>query len=132
MGDDLLQACLDPSQPPSLDRIAQKAEATALAGTDAEPRYFVGSVLAYCGQKEAATRLLKSAIEHNFCAYTALQTDPLFVKLRGTEFNKLLSAAKECQNRFLAQQHKVCPEMRRRPRHISILQQAKAEYAKLQ
>jgi hypothetical protein len=35
MGDDLLQACLDPSQPPSLERIAQKAEATALAGTDA-------------------------------------------------------------------------------------------------
>jgi eukaryotic-like serine/threonine-protein kinase len=103
MGDDLLHACLDPSQPPSLERIAQKAEATALAGADAEPRYLVGSVLAYCGQKDAATRLLKSAIEHNFCAYTALQTDPLFVKLRGiTEFNKLLSAAKECQQRFLA------------------------------
>src|SRR5438034_4489696 len=38
MGDDLLQACLDPSQPPSLERIAQEAEATALAGADAEPR----------------------------------------------------------------------------------------------
>ena len=104
MGDDLLQACLDPSQPPSLERIAQEAEATALAGADAEPRYLVGSVLSYCGQKDAAVHSLRSAIEQNYCAYTALQSDPMLAKLRGTpEFSKLLSAAKECQNRFLAQ-----------------------------
>ncbi len=104
MSRDLLQTCLDPSQTSVLDRIAQKTEAAALAGTDPEPRYVVGSLLAYCGQRDAALRLLKSAIDHNYCAYTALQTDPLFAKMRGTtEFNKLLSAAKECQNRFLAQ-----------------------------
>jgi len=104
MSRDLLQTCLDPSQTSVLDRIAQKTEAAALAGTDPEPRYVIGSLLAYCGQRDTALRLLKSAIDHNYCAYTALQTDPLFAKMRGTtEFNKLLSAAKECQNRFLAQ-----------------------------
>jgi eukaryotic-like serine/threonine-protein kinase len=71
---DLLRACRDQSQSSALGRIAQKYEAIVLAATDAEPRYFVGSVLAYCGQKDAAIRLLKSAIEQNYCAYTALQT----------------------------------------------------------
>jgi hypothetical protein len=68
--------------------------------------------LFYCGRqretdfvaKIVALRLLKSAIEQNYCAYTALQTDPLLVKLRGT-----LSSADCCRqrnsarNRFLAQ-----------------------------
>jgi serine/threonine protein kinase len=103
---DLLQACRDQSRSSTLGRIAQKAEATALAGTDAEPRYIVGGVLAYCGQKKPAIRLLNSAIKQNYCAYTALQNDPVFVELRRTaEFNQLLSAAKDCQNRILAQQH---------------------------
>jgi len=94
---------LTPQQSSQCDRAARKIEAAALAQRDPEPRYFVGALLAYCGQKDAAVRLLKSAIEQNYCAYIALQSDPLLVKLRGTpEFSKLLSAAKECQNKFLA------------------------------
>ena len=50
-------------------------------------------------------RLLKSAIEQNYCAYTTLQTDPLLLKLRGTsEMSELLSEAKECQKKFLTQE----------------------------
>jgi hypothetical protein len=101
---DLFRACLDPMQTSQLASIAGKTEAAALAKTDVEPRYFMGALLSYCGQKDAALRLLKSAIEHDYCAYKALQADPLLVKLRGTpEFSQLLSAAKQCQNRFLAQ-----------------------------
>jgi eukaryotic-like serine/threonine-protein kinase len=104
MGRDLLQACLDPSKTHTLDKVAHETESALLADADAEPRYLVGTTLAYCDQKDAALRLLKSAIENNYCAYTALQTDPLLGKLRGTpEFGELLSAAKECQNRFLAE-----------------------------
>jgi eukaryotic-like serine/threonine-protein kinase len=103
MGRDLLQSCLDPQKTSQFDRASQKIETAALAGVDAEPRYWVGTLLSYCGQKDAALRLLRSAIQHNYCAYTALQTDPVLVKLRGTpEFSELLSAAKECQNKFLA------------------------------
>jgi len=106
LGHDLLLACLDPQQTSQLESAAKKSEAAALAGVDAEPRYFVGALLSYCGQKDAAVRLLKSAISQNYCGYTALQTDPLLKKLRGTpEFNGLLSAAKECQNRFLAERN---------------------------
>jgi serine/threonine protein kinase len=104
LGRDLLLACLDPQQTSELDRAAKKSEAAALAGVDAEPRYFVGALLSYCGQNDAAVRLLRSAIRQNYCAYIALQSDPLLAKLRGTPaFSELLSAAKECQSRFLAQ-----------------------------
>lgn len=104
MGRDLLQACLDPQQTSHLNGAAQKIEAIALAGDDPEPRYWVGTLLSYCGQKDAAVRLLRSAIEHNYCAYSALRTDPLLAKFRGTpEFREVQSAAKECQKEFLAQ-----------------------------
>jgi len=104
-GRDLFQSCLDPKEKSQLDTTAQKLEAASLSWVDAEPRYIFGALLSYCGQKGAALRLLRSAIEHNYCAYTGLQTDPLLVKFRRTpEFGELLSAAKECQNRILAQQ----------------------------
>ncbi len=104
MGRDLLQACLDPQQTAQFDRATRKIEKVALAGVDAEPRYIFGAVLSYCGQKDAALRLLRSAVAHNYCACTALQTDPLLAKFRGTpEFSELLSSAKECQSKFLAQ-----------------------------
>jgi serine/threonine protein kinase/lipoprotein NlpI len=106
MGRDLVQACLDPQQTPRLGKAAQKIEAAALAKVDAEPRYYFGALLSYCGQKDAALRLLRSAVENNYCSYQALQSDPWLVKFRGTpEFSELLSAAKECQNRFLVQRN---------------------------
>jgi eukaryotic-like serine/threonine-protein kinase len=103
-GRDLLQACLDSKQSSQCDDAARKIEATALTGVDLEPRYSVGALLAYVGRQDAALRLIRNAIEHNYCAYTALQKDPLLIKLRGTaEFSGLLSAAKSCQDRFLAE-----------------------------
>ena len=79
-------------------------EADALAQLDAEPRYSTGTLLSYCGRKDAAVRLLRNAIEQNYFAYTALQSDPLLAGLRESpEFNELLSAAEQCQNRFLAE-----------------------------
>ncbi|PYV55476.1 MAG: hypothetical protein DMG91_12080 [Acidobacteria bacterium] len=48
--------------------------------------------------------LLRSAIAGHYCAYTALQTDRLLETLHtAPEFDQLLSAAKECQNKFLSE-----------------------------
>ena len=70
--------------------------------------YIAGTMLAYCGQKDAALRLLRRAVGQNYCAYTALQTDPLLAKFRGTpEFSGLLSAAKECQSKFWAHRDQI-------------------------
>ena len=104
MARDLLQACLAPQPTSQLERTVQRIETAALAGVDAEPRYQIGTLLSYCGQKDASLRLLRSAIEHNYCAYAALHSDPMLVKLRGTpEFDELVSAAKRCQKGILAQ-----------------------------
>jgi serine/threonine protein kinase/TolB-like protein len=101
----LLEACLDPRQP-ELDRVAREGETVALADPDPENRYYTATVMAMCGQRDIALRLLKNSIEHNYCAYSALQADPALVKLRQTpEFPQLLSAAKDCQQRFLAQRN---------------------------
>ena len=60
--------------------------------------------MAACGKQDIAVRLVKSAIEGRYCAYSALQIDPLMASLRGTpEFPQLLSAAKACQSNFLAE-----------------------------
>ena len=93
---DLLQACLQGS-PSDVDTMATK---TLTAPNDPDPEliYYVGAILAFCGKKDAAVHLLKTAIESNYCSYSQLQLDPLIAKLRPTpEFNQLLTAAHACQ-----------------------------------
>jgi len=101
-GREFLQSCLDSPETSRLDNLARDSENNVLSHPDSEPRYVLGTVLAFCGQEEAAAKVIKSAITKNYCAYQALQTDPLLAKLRQTsQFNELLSLAKGCQNRFL-------------------------------
>jgi hypothetical protein len=71
---------------------------------DPEVSYTFAALMAYCRQNDSAFRLLKSAINHNYCATDALQSDPLLAKFRGTsEFSQLVSAAKACQDKFRAE-----------------------------
>ena len=65
---------------------------------DPEAWYHVGALMAYCGQKDAALRLLKAAVQQNYCAYSALLGDPLLKDLRKeTAFNEVLTAGSICQ-----------------------------------
>jgi serine/threonine protein kinase len=99
---DLLEACLETSHSRNLDGIAQKAETVIAAELDPETRYYQGALLAYCGKNEAASRLIKTAIDQNYCALSALQSDPMLSKLRRTPlFAPLESAAQQCQAKFL-------------------------------
>jgi serine/threonine protein kinase len=103
MGRDLLQSCLAARGSEPCQRAATNVEEIAVAGEDREPRYSVGALLAACGQSEAALRLLQNAVEHNYCAYTALQADPLLASIRTRpEFGETLASAKACQARFMA------------------------------
>jgi len=98
-----LKACLDHQSLAELDKKAREFAPSLLAGRDAEGRYWSATLMAACGQKEIAVRLLKSAIESHYCAYAALQNDFLLKPLRGMpEFSQLLSAAKQCQDNFLS------------------------------
>ncbi len=99
---DLLVACTQAQKPADMDRIVRETESAAMMSPDPEASYHAGALIGYCGPKDAALRLLKRAIERNYCAYQPLQSDPMLVKLRGSpEFNELLLAAKQCQNRIL-------------------------------
>jgi len=103
---DVLEACLQPAQPQGLDRIAHEMEASLLAKQDPEPLYFQGAAMAFCGKQDIALRLLRTAIERNYCSYSALQSDPLLAKLRSApEFSQLLSAAKSWRDSFLAKRN---------------------------
>jgi eukaryotic-like serine/threonine-protein kinase len=82
----------------------QETVAIRLADPDPEPRYVVAPDLLFCGQKDAAVQLLRSAIAGHYCGYTGLQNDSAWAKLRGTPaFGELLSAAKQCRDDFISQ-----------------------------
>ncbi len=95
---DLLESCLQSPPAADLDRIAREAETNLPSDPDPETWYYEGTILAYCGKKQAALHLLESAVEQNYCAYTNLLSDPLLAKLRAeTAFDKVLTAAEACQ-----------------------------------
>jgi serine/threonine protein kinase len=103
-GYQMMRVCFENPSSPDVARLARDVVATRLADPDPEPRYVVAGDLLFCGQKEAALQLLKSSIAGHFCAYTGLQNDSVWAKLRGTpEFTELLSAAKQCRDDFVAQ-----------------------------
>ena len=96
---DLLEACLGLRPPEVADQLAHEAETTPPAAPDAELLYYQGAILADCGKRLAALRLLQGAIEQNYCAYSNLQLDPMLRKVRTTPgFDKLLAAARVCQD----------------------------------
>jgi len=100
----MMVACIENPSSPNIASLARETVAARLADPDPEPRYIVAADLLLCGQKDAAVQLLKSSIAGPFCAYTGLQNDSAWAKLRGTpEFAALLSAAKQCRDDFLSQ-----------------------------
>ena len=102
---ELVEACLQPHAGAELDRIATQTETAVMAETDPEIWYQQGAVLAFCGKKEMAIKMIGRAINQNYCAYSALQADPLLENLRGVrDFDKLLNAADDCQRALNASQ----------------------------
>jgi serine/threonine protein kinase len=101
----MMTACLDGSPPASTVKIAREISDEVLANPDREVRYWFAPDFVLCGHPDLALSLLKSAIvTGHYCAYDGLRNDSVFASLRGRpEFNQLLSAAKQCQDDFLAQ-----------------------------
>jgi len=96
---DLLEACLQARPGADLDKIASQTEAAVLATPDAETWYYHGAILAYCAKKDIAMQLIGRAIDQNYCAYSALRSDPLLNKLHSVrEFDNLLTSGENCQS----------------------------------
>ncbi len=82
--------------------IDAKTQAALLGIRDPELLYYQGSLMAFCGNRDLAVRMIAAAIQHNYCAYSALELDPLLASLRDTpEFRRLREAATKCQQDFL-------------------------------
>src|SRR5271157_5818433 len=95
---ELLVACTQSQRPGDMDKIVRDEEASVMTEADPEAWYHVGALMAYCGQKDAALRLLKAAVQQNYCSYSALLEDPLLKDLRKeTAFDEVLTAGSRCQ-----------------------------------
>ena len=95
---ELLAACTQAQRPADMDRIVREAESSVMMEPDPAAWYHMGALMAYCGQTGPALRLLKAAVQQNYCAYSALLGDPLLKDLRkDTAFNDVLTAGSACQ-----------------------------------
>ena len=95
-------ACLNGTL--AANQLDRQAAAGIMADPDPEPRYVIAGDFLYCGRRDVALGMIKSSIDHHFCAYSGLQNDSMWTKLRGTpEFAELLSAAKKCRDDFMAE-----------------------------
>ena len=98
---DLLDACTASQRPADLAKIVRETESSVMIEPDPELWYHQAALMASCGQNEPALRLLKAAVQQNYCAYSALLEDPLLKDLRkDTAFNEVLTASSNCQAVF--------------------------------
>jgi tetratricopeptide (TPR) repeat protein len=103
----LLLACVNKAQPAEVHRLAELAQNELLPEQDSELKYYQGTVLAACGEKQIAFAFLRKAVAENYCAHEALLSDPLLAGVRGdAEFRRIVQAAAECQQKFAAAQGK--------------------------
>ena len=81
--------------------LALQIEARDMANRDPEPKYLRAALLAFCGQRDVALRLLRRAVEQNYCGYPAMDNEPLFANIRNTpEFAAIRAAGIKCQEKF--------------------------------
>jgi eukaryotic-like serine/threonine-protein kinase len=101
----LLQACLNKAPAAEIHRLAELAENEFLSEQDPELKYHQGAILAACGEKHIAEDFLRKAVAENYCAYQALESDPLLSPIRNdAEFLQIVQAAATCQHKFEAAQ----------------------------
>jgi tetratricopeptide (TPR) repeat protein len=103
----MLLACARHEPEPQIKSLAAGVE----IDDDPEVNYFFAAHLAYCGQTIESLRLLRLAIDGNYCSFPAMDLDPFFAKIRTAPgFAKVRAAAIACHENFVAerdQSHKM-------------------------
>jgi tetratricopeptide (TPR) repeat protein len=95
-------SCLEARPPEVLGPLVNETVKNLIADRDSEPRYWFASLFASCGQKDAALRLLRSAVEQGYYQYPAMDRDPLFASVRDDpEFHRIRELALNKQKEFL-------------------------------
>jgi DNA-binding winged helix-turn-helix (wHTH) protein/TolB-like protein len=106
----LLRLYLNHATEAELSKAAAEVELDPRSSRDAEELYRNAEILSFCRRSEAALRELQKAIHGSYCAYPAMDKDPLLDGIRSTpEFAGLRQAAIECQQSFLAHRRQMDP-----------------------
>jgi DNA-binding winged helix-turn-helix (wHTH) protein/TolB-like protein/tetratricopeptide (TPR) repeat protein len=93
----MLLACAGGAPAAEIRALASKVE----IDDDPEMDYLFAGHLAYCGQTEAALRMLKIAIDRHYCSYPAVDKDSFFDRLRTSpRFQALRQAGMACHADF--------------------------------
>jgi hypothetical protein len=99
---EFLMGCLNKAPSEAIHSVAERAQDDLLSEQDSELKYYQGTVLAQCGEKKIAYAFLRKAVEQKYCAYQALQADPLLAGVQAdSEFQEIVQAAGECQKKFM-------------------------------
>jgi serine/threonine protein kinase/tetratricopeptide (TPR) repeat protein len=70
---------------------------------DGEPLYFGAQLVAFCGWKDEALRMLNQSVHENYCGFPAVDNDTLLASVRSEPgFAAYRQAAEACHARFLA------------------------------
>jgi DNA-binding winged helix-turn-helix (wHTH) protein/TolB-like protein len=97
----LMEPCLQGERGEALDAsVAEFVRHWERTG-DPEALYALAPMLAYCGRTQDALRFVELAVDRSFCAYPALDLDPIWAPLRTElEFQQIRAKAMECHDRF--------------------------------
>jgi DNA-binding winged helix-turn-helix (wHTH) protein/tetratricopeptide (TPR) repeat protein len=97
----LMEPCLEGVRGSALDEPVAGFIAYYDQIKDGETPYAVSPMLVYCGRPQEALRFLERAVDSNFCAYPALDLDPIWAGLRDdATFQRIRGKAMACHERF--------------------------------
>jgi DNA-binding winged helix-turn-helix (wHTH) protein/TolB-like protein len=99
----MLLACARHEPEAELRTLASEVE----IDDDPEVDYLFAGHLAFCGQTDAALRMLKVTVDRNYCSFPAMDKDPFFDGLRANaQFQKLRQAGIACHRDFVSNREK--------------------------
>ena len=97
----LMQPCLEGVHGAALDDAVAEFVQHWQRGPDPESAYALAPMLSFCGRLQDALRLLERGVDGGFCAYPALDQDPIWAGLRGDpEFQRIRIKASACHDKF--------------------------------
>ena len=104
----VIQSFLEQRPAPEQDAVQRMEEKEISELHDSEPKYYAGQEFAYAGRPQVALRLIRLAVERNFCAYPMMETDPFLTAVRKLpEYPAVRAEGNACQQRFLAHRAEV-------------------------
>ena len=107
---DVVLACAQ--HKPASEIVAMAA--SVHSADDPETNYLTAGNLSYCGPTTMALSFLRRAVEGNYCAYPAMDSDPLLAGLRGNpEFARIRAEGISCRQKFLLARSQMQPQTAR-------------------